>query len=135
MTAELWTFLGIVVSSAAVWEFVKFLIDRRDKKKKQKADKSDKIDKNVTDLAKALANLQKSVDQNNADMKLQSEALMAMAQDTILTKAREYKDRGFVYSDELANLHRLADAYRDLHGNGEVKIQMDIIDTLEVKIR
>ena len=142
MTTELWTFLGVVVGCGAFWEFLKFLLARRDEKKKQKADKSNEIAKTVsatqkalTELSNAVSTLQKSVDQNNKDMSLQSEALMAIAQDRIIFLAREFCKQGWIYEDDLNNLHRLADAYRDLHGNGEVKILMDMVDKLPVKIR
>lgn len=131
-----------VIASGGVWTFVQFLISRMDEKKKQKADKSNEIVKTVTatqkalnDLSKAVSTLQKGVDQNNKDMSLQSEALMAIAQDRIIFLAREFIKQGWIYEDDLNNLHRLADAYRDLHGNGEVKILMDMVDKLPVKIR
>lgn len=131
-----------VIASGGVWTFVQFLISRMDEKKKQKADKSNEIAKTVnetqkalTELSKAVSILQTSVDQNNRDMKLQSEALMAIAQDRIIFLAREFCKQGWIYEDDLNNLHRLADAYRDLHGNGEVKILMDMVDKLPVKIR
>ena len=131
-----------VIASGGVWTFVQFLISRMDEKKKQKADKSNEIVKTVTatqkalnDLSKAVSTLQKSVDQNNKDMSLQSEALMAIAQDRIIFLAREFIKQGWIYEDDLNNSHRLADAYRDLHGNGEVKILMDMVDKLPVKIR
>ena len=131
-----------VIASGGLWTFIQFLVNRRDEKKKQKADKSNEIAKTVTatqkalnDLSKAVSTLQKSVDQNNKDMGLQSEALMAIAQDRIIFLAREFIKQGWIYEDDLNNLHRLADAYRDLHGNGEVKILMDMVDKLPVKIR
>ncbi len=142
MTTELWTFLGILAGCSAFWEFLRYILQRRSERKKQKADKTNEIAKTVTasqkalnDLSKAVSTLQKSVDQNNKDMGLQSEALMAIAQDRIIFLAREFIKQGWIYEDDLNNLHRLADAYRDLHGNGEVKILMDMVDKLPVKIR
>lgn len=113
-----------VVASGGLWTFIQYLISRNDDKKKA-----------MDDLIKAIAQLQTSVDENNKDMKLQNEALMAMAQDRILFLAREYLKQGWIYDKDLSNLRRMADAYKALDGNGDVHILMDLVDKLPIKIK
>lgn len=142
MTTELWTFLGIVVGCGAFWEFIKFLLNRRDERRKAKQDKSDEIAKTmdsvkntIQELSEVISTIQASVNKNNADMDLQSEALMAIAQDRILSLARVFIKQGWIYADDLSNIQRIANSYRALGGNDLVKTEMEIIDTLEVRIR
>lgn len=113
-----------VIASGGLWTFVQFLIGRNDDKKKA-----------MDDLINAIAQLQTSVDENNCDMKLQNEALMAMAQDRILFLAREYLKQGWIYDKDLSNLRRMADAYKALQGNGDVHVLMDLVDKLPIKIK
>lgn len=113
-----------VVASGGLWTFIQYLISRNDDKKKA-----------MGDLIKAIAQLQTSVDENNNDMKLQNEALMAMAQDRILFLAREYLKQGWIYDKDLSNLRRMADAYKALQGNGDVHVLMDLVDKLPIKIK
>lgn len=113
-----------VVASGGLWTFIQYLISRNDDKKKA-----------MDDLIKAIAQLQTSVDENNNDMKLQNEALMAMAQDRILFLAREYLKQGWIYDKDLSNLRRMADAYKALQGNGDVHVLMDLVDKLPIKIK
>lgn len=142
MTAELWTFLGILAGCSAFWEFLRYILQRRSEKKKQKADKTDKIDKTTTemqkaikDLSKAVTLLQQSVDHNNEDMALQNEALMSIAQDRIVWLARQYIKQGWIYDEDLTSMRRMADAYKALGGNALVKTEMDIVDKLETRAR
>lgn len=113
-----------VVASGGLWTFIQYLISRNDDKKKA-----------MDDLIRAIAQLQTSVDETNTDMKLQNEALMAMAQDRILFLAREYLKQGWIYDKDLSNLRRMADAYKALEGNGDVHILMDLVDKLPVKVK
>lgn len=123
MTSEtILTILGIILACGGFWTFVQFLITRRDDKKDA-----------MQDVINALAQLQTSVDKNNDDMGKQSEALKALAQDRIIFLAREYIKQNWIYDEDLSNMHKMANSYRALGGNDLVKIEMDIVDTLEVR--
>lgn len=123
MTSEtILTILGVVLGSGAFFTFLQFLITRRDDKKDA-----------MQDVINALAQLQTSVDKNNEDMSKQSEALKALAQDRIIFLAREYIKQNWIYDEDLSNMHKMANSYKALGGNDLVKIEMDIVDTLEVR--
>lgn len=131
-----------VIASGGVWTFVQFMITRRDDKKKAKADKTNEIAKTmdamkttIQELSDTIATIQESVTKTNADMVLQSEALMAMAQDRIILLSREFLEQGWIYDDDLGNMHRMANSYRALGGNDIVKTYMDKVDELAVKVR
>ena len=138
MTAEILTIFGIVLGCGAFWEFIRFVISRRDEKKKQKADKTDKIDKTatemqqaVTELTSAISTLQERIDKNNTEMSLQNEAIMSIAQDRIVWLGGQYLKQGYVKINDYVTLKRMADAYRALGGNDLVKTTMDEVDLLE----
>lgn len=119
MTAiqEIITIIGGVLVCGGFWTFIQFMISRHDGKKKA-----------MDDLKNAVSHLQESVDSNNSDMKLQSEALMAIAQDRILYLCKCYLKQGWIYDEDLSSIRRMANAYRDLGGNDSVKTEMDILD-------
>ena len=118
MTTEtILTILGIVVGSNALFGFIQFLISRNDGKKEA-----------MKQLQDAVGKLQATMDANNADMALQNEALMAIAQDRILYLCKCYIKQGWVYDDDISSIRRMANAYRDLGGNDVVKTEMDILD-------
>ena len=123
MTSEtILTILGVVLGSGAFFTFLQFLITRRDDKKDA-----------IKDVINALAQLQTSVDKNNEDMGKQNEALKALAQDRIIFLARSYIKQNWIYDEDLSNMRKMANSYRALGGNDLVKIEMDIVDTLEVR--
>lgn len=123
-TETLVTIILAIIGSSGLFTLIQFLISRNDGKKQA-----------MEDLMKAIVQLQSSVDDTNADMKLQNEALMSIAQDRIMYLAREFLSQNWIYADDLSNLRRLADSYRALEGNGDVKILMDLVDKLPVRVR
>ena len=126
-----WEILIAIIGASALWKFIEFLINRKDNKKEAE----DKMAEALTELQDAIAQLQTSVNENNVNMALQSEALMAIAQDRILWLGRQYIKQGWIYEDELKNIRRMADAYKAMNGNGDVKIIMGEVDKLPVHIR
>lgn len=131
-----------VIASGGLWTFIQFMVARRDDKKKAKADKTNEIAKTmdamkntIQELSDTIATIQESVNKTNADMVLQSETLMAMSQDRIIWLSREFLGQGWIYDDDLGNMHRIANSYRALGGNDIVKTYMDKVDQLTVKVR
>lgn len=127
---ELLVIIGGVLVCGGFWTFVQFLISRHDGKKEA-----------MQQLQNAVAKLQESVNQNNTDMKLQSEALMSIAQDRILYLCKCYLKQGWIYDEDLTSIRRMANAYRDLGGNDMVKTEMSILDNkiengnIEIRIK
>ena len=124
MTTTILTVIGSVLVCGGFWTFIQFLISRNDGKKEA-----------MKELQSAVKTLQASVDDNNRNMALQSEALMSLAQDRILFLAEEYIKQGWIYITDYKNLKRMADAYREMGGNDLVKTEMDLVDGLEKRIK
>ena len=127
---EILIIIGGVLVCGGFWTFIQFMISRHDGKEKAMAQ-----------LQSAVTQLQESMNQNNASMTLQNEALMAIAQDRILYLCKCYLKQKWIYDDDLSSIRRMADAYRDLGGNGTVQTEMDILNKkiengqLEVKVK
>lgn len=124
MTTTILTVIGSVLVCGGFWTFIQFLISRNDGKKEA-----------MKELQSAVKTLQASVDDNNRNMALQSEALMSLAQDRVLFLAEEYIKQGWIYITDYKNLKRMADAYREMGGNDLVKTEMDLVDGLEKRIK
>ena len=124
MTTTILTVIGSVLVCGGFWTFIQFLISRNDGKKEA-----------MKELQSAVKTLQASIDDNNRNMALQSEALMSLAQDRILFLAEEYIKQGWIYITDYKNLKRMADAYREMGGNDLVKTEMDLVDGLEKRIK
>lgn len=127
---EILIIVGTILASGGFWTFVQFMLSRHDGKKEA-----------MKQLQDAVGKLQTSIDKNNKDMELQSEALMAIAQDRILYLCKCYIKQGWIYDDDLSSLRRMATAYRDLGGNDLVKTEMEVLDakvnngSLEIRIK
>ena len=124
MTTTILTIIGSVLVCGGFWTFIQFLISRYDGKREA-----------MKELQSAVKTLQASVDDNNRNMALQSEALMSLAQDRILFLAEEYIKQGWIYTTDYKSLKRMADAYREMGGNDLVKTEMDLVDGLEKRIK
>lgn len=122
--------VGGVLVCGGFWTFIQFLISRHDGRRQA-----------MQQLQNAVATLQSSMDTNNTQMTLQNEALMALAQDRILYLCKCYIKQGWIFDEDLSSIRRMANAYRDLGGNGEVQTEMDILDkkiengTIKIKIK
>lgn len=119
---QILTIIGGVLVCGGFWTFIQFLISRNDGKKKA-----------METLQNTVNTLQAGMTENNKNMKLQNEALMSLAQDRIIFLGKYFLEQGWISVDELANLRRMADAYRALGGNALVKEIMDEVDQLPHK--
>ncbi len=123
-TADIMTIVLALIGSSGLFTLIQFLINRNDGKKQA-----------MEDLKNAIVKLQTSVDKTNEDMGLQNEALMSLAQDRILWLGRQYLKQGWIFLSDYSSLKRMADAYRALGGNGDVKVMMAEIDKLPHKLK
>lgn len=122
--AEIIAIIGGVLVCGGFWTFIQFLMNRNDGRKKA-----------MDELKSAVGKLQDSVDTTNTNMDLQSEALMAIAQDRIVFLGEEFLKQGWINVADHASLIRMADAYKALGGNGIVKDIMDEVDKLPKKTK
>lgn len=122
MITEIIAIIGGVLVCGGFWTFIQFLINRNDGRKKA-----------MDELKNAVGKLQDSVNTTNTNMDLQSEALMAIAQDRIVFLGEEFLKQGWINVADHASLLRMADAYKALGGNGIVKDIMDEVDKLPKK--
>lgn len=129
LTKEIITIIGAILVCGGFWTFIQFIISRKDKKKED----GEGTKKALEDLQKAITLLQESLDTNNQNMDLQSEALMAIAQDRIIFLGGEFIKQGYIPVNDRANLRRMADAYKALGGNALAKEVMDEVDKLPIK--
>lgn len=116
---EILILVGAVIACGGFWTFIQFMISRHDGRKKA-----------MEELKTAVGKLQDSVDTTNNNMDLQSEALMAIAQDRIVYLGEEFLRQGWINVSDHASLVRMADAYKALGGNSIVKDIMDEVDKL-----
>lgn len=119
---EILILVGAVIACGGFWTFIQFLISRYDGRKKA-----------MDELRSAVKKLQESMDANNHDMQLQSEALMAIAQDRIVYLGEEFLRQGWISISDHASLVRMANSYKALGGNSIVKDIMDEVDKLPRK--
>lgn len=119
---EILIILGGVLVCGGFWTFIQFMINRHDGRKQA-----------MQDLQEAVAKLQASMDTNNKNTDLQSEALKAIAQDRIVWLCKQYIKQTWVPIDDYKSLKRMADSYRALGGNDLAKIYMDEVDKLPRK--
>ena len=142
MLIEILKYIGSAALTAFVTLYALHMKRRWDKKDKQEEakdtmeDKIDNIGRELTELSKQVSKLSSDLDKEmssvNAKIVSMQAGLRETLYDTIKTSCKKYEAEGRIREEEYKSLHRMWDAYHnDLHGNGYLDSEMDIIEKLE----
>ena len=112
--------IAAVFGSSGLFALIQYLISRHDSKR-------DTLKK----LVQTVEELQAGIESNNSDMKLQSDALMAICHDRICWLGKQYIKQGWISIEDYSSLVAVADAYKAMGGNHIAKTVMDQVDLLE----